>query len=52
MKRTDCNNINGLFRVAALCCIKEIADGHPDVGICIASVGERLKEAGFFLPNP
>jgi len=41
MTRTGCNNIDGLFLVAALYCIKESAKGYPDVGICIAYVAGR-----------
>ena len=51
LKKLGCTQIRGLFLVAAPEGIKRITDAHPDVDIYVASVDERLNEAGYILPG-
>ncbi len=51
LKKAGCTKIKGLFLVAAPEGIKKIEDAHPDVDIYVASIDERLNEAGYILPG-
>ena len=51
LKEAGCEQIKGLFLVAAPEGIKRIAEAHPDVEIYVAAVDERLNEIGYILPG-
>jgi uracil phosphoribosyltransferase len=51
LKKAGCTRIKGLFLVAAPEGLKKIEDAHPDVDIYVASIDERLNEAGYILPG-
>lgn len=51
VKQSGCKKIKGLFIVAAPEGIEKIKKAHPDVDIYIASMDERLNEAGYILPG-
>lgn len=51
LKQAGCQQIRGLFLVAAPEGIKRIQDAHPDVDIYCAAVDERLNEKGYILPG-
>lgn len=51
LKKAGCNNIRGLFLVAAPEGIEKLEAKHPDVDIYVASVDERLNEVGYILPG-
>ena len=51
VKKSGCKSIKGLFLVAAPEGIAKIEKAHPDVDIFVASVDERLNEAGYILPG-
>lgn len=51
IKRAGCKKIKGLFLVAAPEGLQKVQEAHPDVEIYVASVDERLNEAGYILPG-
>ena len=51
LKEAGCNKIKGLFLVAAPEGIAALQAKHPDVDIYVASVDDRLNEAGYILPG-
>lgn len=51
LKRAGCENIKGLFLVAAPEGVKRVTEAHPDVEIYIAAMDERLNEVGYILPG-
>lgn len=51
LKNKGCQNIIGLFLVAAPEGIKAVTDAHPDVDIYTASVDEKLNDKGYILPG-
>lgn len=51
IKKTGCQQIKGLFLVAAPEGIAKVEAAHPDVDIYTASVDERLNENGYILPG-
>lgn len=51
IKEAGCTRIRGLFLVAAPEGIKRLEATHPDVDIYVASVDERLNDAGYILPG-
>lgn len=51
LKNAGCQQIKGLFLVAAPEGLKRIVDKHPDVDIYVAAVDERLNEHGYILPG-
>ena len=51
LKQKGCDNIMGLFLVAAPEGIKEVTSTHPDVDIYLASIDERLNNQGYILPG-
>ncbi|MFW8590813.1 uracil phosphoribosyltransferase [Glaciecola sp. 2405UD65-10] len=51
LKQKGCDNIMGLFLVAAPEGIKEVTSAHPDVDIYLASIDDRLNKQGYILPG-
>ncbi len=51
LKKAGCKKIKGLFLVAAPEGLQKVQEAHPDVAIYVASVDERLNEAGYILPG-
>ena len=51
IKKTGCQQIKGLFLVAAPEGIARVEAAHPDVDIYTAAVDERLNEQGYILPG-
>ncbi|MCP4997140.1 MAG: uracil phosphoribosyltransferase [Gammaproteobacteria bacterium] len=51
IKKAGCNNIMGLFLVAAPEGIAATEKAHPDVDIFVASLDERLNEQGYIIPG-
>jgi uracil phosphoribosyltransferase len=51
LKEAGCEQIRGLFLVAAPEGIKRITEAHPDVDIYCAAVDERLNDKGYILPG-
>lgn len=51
IKEAGCTRIRGIFLVAAPEGIKRLEAAHPDVDIYVASVDERLNDAGYILPG-
>jgi uracil phosphoribosyltransferase len=51
LKESGCKNIKGLFLVAAPEGIAALQEKHPDVDIYVASIDEKLNEAGYILPG-
>jgi uracil phosphoribosyltransferase len=51
LKEAGCSRIKGIFLVAAPEGLRRIEQSHPDVGIYLAAVDERLNEQGYILPG-
>lgn len=51
LKAKGCEQIMGLFLVAAPEGIEAVTKAHPDVDIYTAAVDERLNEVGYILPG-
>ncbi|PIE70830.1 MAG: uracil phosphoribosyltransferase [Deltaproteobacteria bacterium] len=51
LKREGCDQIRGIFLVAAPEGIEKVTAAHPDVDIYTAAVDERLNDAGYILPG-
>lgn len=51
LKQKGCEQIMGLFLVAAPEGIEAVQKVHPDVDIYTASIDERLNEKGYILPG-
>lgn len=51
LKKSGCKKIKGLFLVAAPEGLQKVQAAYPDVEIYVASVDERLNEAGYILPG-
>jgi len=51
LKETGCNQIRGLFLVAAPEGLKRLQEVHPDVDVYTAAIDERLNEQGYILPG-
>lgn len=51
LKKAGCNDIIGLFLVAAPEGLEKVQAAHPDIKIYTASVDERLNENGYILPG-
>ncbi|MDC8830296.1 uracil phosphoribosyltransferase [Alteromonas gilva] len=51
LKAKGCQNISGLFLVAAPEGIKAVQHVHPDVEIYTASIDQRLNKKGYILPG-
>ncbi len=51
VKKAGCNQIKGLFLVAAPEGIEAVEKAHPDVDIHIAAVDDHLNENGYIIPG-
>ena len=51
IKKTGCNQIKGIFMVAAPEGIEKLTNAHPDVDVYIAALDERLNDIGYILPG-
>ena len=51
LKQAGCKKIKGLFLVAAPEGVKAVERRHPDIDIYVASLDEKLNEAGYILPG-
>ncbi|WP_428241534.1 uracil phosphoribosyltransferase [Gynuella sp.] len=51
LKQKGCQNILGLFLVAAPEGIKTVQEAHPDVDIYVAAVDDHLNENGYIIPG-
>lgn len=51
LKKTGCNQIKGIFMVAAPEGIAKLTDAHPDVDVYIAALDENLNDIGYILPG-
>ena len=51
LKESGCQQIKGLFLVAAPEGIETVERHHPDVEIFVAAVDDRLNEIGYILPG-
>ncbi len=51
LKKAGCQDIIGIFLVAAPEGIEKLSQAHPDVDIYVAAVDERLNENGYILPG-
>ncbi|GAA0854790.1 uracil phosphoribosyltransferase [Aliiglaciecola litoralis] len=51
LKRKGCQNILGLFLVAAPEGIKAVVEAHPDVDIYVAAIDAKLDDNGYILPG-
>lgn len=51
LKEEGCQQIKGIFLVAAPEGLQRIEKAHPDVDIYVAAVDEKLNEIGYILPG-
>jgi len=51
LKKAGCQNIKGLFLVAAPEGLERVEKEHPDVEIYVASIDEKLNDIGYILPG-
>jgi uracil phosphoribosyltransferase len=51
IKKTGCNQIKGIFMVAAPEGIEKLTAAHPEVEIYIAALDEKLNDIGYILPG-
>ncbi|KAA3638721.1 MAG: uracil phosphoribosyltransferase [Proteobacteria bacterium] len=51
LKAVGCKNIHGVFLLAAPEGLAQLTKQHPDVGITVAAVDERLNELGYIIPG-
>ena len=51
IKKTGCNQIKGIFMVAAPEGIEKLTNAHPDVDVYIAALDEKLNDIGYILPG-
>jgi uracil phosphoribosyltransferase len=51
VKKAGCNNIRGLFLVAAPEGISAVEQAHPDVELIVAAVDDHLNENGYIIPG-
>jgi len=51
IKGAGCTDVRGLFLVAAPEGIQRLEAAHPDVGVYVAAVDERLNDVGYILPG-
>lgn len=51
LKKAGCQDIIGIFLVAAPEGIERLSQAHPDVDIYVAAVDERLNGDGYILPG-
>jgi len=51
LKKAGCQDIIGIFLVAAPEGLEKLRQVHPDVDVYVAAVDERLNEDGYILPG-
>jgi uracil phosphoribosyltransferase len=51
LKRSGCQQIRGLFLVAAPEGLKRLEAAHPDVDIYVAAIDDRLNDVGYIIPG-
>lgn len=51
LKESGCQQIRGLFLVAAPEGLKRLEKAHPDVDVYVAAIDERLNDIGYILPG-
>lgn len=51
LKESGCSKIRGLFLVAAPEGLNRVTKAHPDLEIYLASIDEKLNDAGYILPG-
>ena len=51
IKKTGCNQIKGIFMVAAPEGIEKLISTHPDVEVYVAALDEKLNDIGYILPG-
>lgn len=51
LKKDGCNQIKGIFLVAAPEGIKRVESAHPDVEVYVAAIDEKLNDIGYILPG-
>jgi uracil phosphoribosyltransferase len=51
LKKAGCQDIIGIFLVAAPEGIRRLEEYHPDVDIYVAAIDERLNQDGYILPG-
>jgi uracil phosphoribosyltransferase len=51
IKKTGCNQIKGIFMVAAPEGIEKLTTTHPDVEVYVAALDEKLNDIGYILPG-
>ena len=51
LKDAGCQNIRGIFLVASPEGLAKVSAKHPDVGIYVAAIDEKLNDIGYILPG-
>jgi uracil phosphoribosyltransferase len=51
IKASGCNQIRGLFLVAAPEGLKRLQEAHPDVDVYVAAIDEKLNDIGYIMPG-
>jgi uracil phosphoribosyltransferase len=51
LKESGCQEIKGIFMVAAPEGLEKLQSAHPDVEIWVAAIDEKLNEVGYILPG-
>lgn len=51
IKKTGCDQIKGIFMVAAPEGIEKLTQAHPDVDVYVAAIDEKLNDIGYILPG-
>ena len=51
LKAAGCDDIIGIFLVAAPEGIRKVQDVHPDIDIYVAAVDDKLNDIGYILPG-
>lgn len=51
LKASGCNQIKGIFLVAAPEGLQRLEDAHPDVDVYVASIDQKLNDIGYILPG-
>ena len=51
IKKSGCQQIRGIFLVAAPEGLKRLEEAHPDVAVYVASVDEKLNDIGYIIPG-
>ena len=51
LKESGCQQIRGLFLVAAPEGLKRLEEVHPDVEIYVAAIDEKLNDIGYIIPG-